>query len=91
MPFAPSVSTSSAPYAFCSLRLSMLMVSGITSTTLYPSAAPTIAAPMPVLPLVGSTMTSPFFSVPSFCIPRIIFAAILSFTEPPGLKNSSFA
>ena len=66
------------------------MLSGMQRITLKPSAAPHIATPIPVLPLVGSTIVSPCFSVPSASILVIILNAILSFTEPPGLKNSNF-
>jgi hypothetical protein len=37
------------------------IVSGITILTGYPNAAPTIANPMPVLPLVGSIIVCPGF------------------------------
>ena len=66
------------------------MVSGITSITLYPSAAPTIAKPMPVLPLVGSMIVDPALISPRFLASSSIASAARSFTEPDGLKNSSF-
>ena len=90
IPLAPSVSSSSAPYAFKNLRRSTLMVSGITSITLYPSAAPTIAKPIPVLPLVGSIIVDPALISPRFLASSSIASAARSFTEPDGLKNSSF-
>ena len=91
MPFAPSVSTSSAPYAFISCLRSTDIVSGITMIILYPLAAATAASPMPVLPEVGSMMTESGVSFPLFSASSIIAFAILSLTEPAGLKYSSFA
>ena len=44
-----------------------------------------------MLPLVGSMMTPPGLSLPSFSAASIIAIAILSFTLPPGLKDSTFA
>ena len=49
------------------------------------------ARPIPVLPEVGSMRVSPFFSSPVSILAVIIFRAILSFTDPPALKNSHFA
>ena len=46
---------------------------------------------MPVLPEVGSIITEPGFNTPLFSASSIIAFAILSFTEPEGLKYSSFA
>ena len=46
---------------------------------------------MPVLPLVGSTTRAPGASRPSRSAASIIETAMRSFTEPPGLKDSSFA
>ena len=45
---------------------------------------------MPVLPLVGSMISAPGFSLPSFSAASIMANAILSFTELPGLKDSTF-
>ena len=90
MPFAPSVSTSSAPYALRMLRLSTLMVSGMVSMILYPLDAAMAARPMPVLPEVGSMMTDPSLRSPFSSASSIIALAILSLTEPAGLKYSSF-
>src|SRR3989338_4206824 len=70
---------------------SWLIASGIVRITGYPLTAPTIARPMPVLPLVGSTITEPGFSSPFFLACSIMLSAILSFTLPPGLNISSFA
>jgi hypothetical protein len=44
-----------------------------------------------VLPLVGSTITEPAPTLPSRSAASIIATPILSLTEPPGLKYSSFA
>ena len=47
---------------------------------------------MPVLPLVGSTITERPGSIrPSSSAASIIATPIRSLTEPPGLKYSSFA
>ena len=91
MPLAPSVSTSSAPYAFISCLRSTDMVSGITMIIRYPLAAATDARPMPVLPLVGSIITDPSVRFPAASASSIIALAIRSFTEPAGLKYSSLA
>ena len=90
IPSAPGVSTNSAPYARSKLRRSKLIVSGITSTDLYPLAAAIIARPIPVFPLVGSMIVLSSFSSPFFSAASIIASAIRSFTLEPGLKNSSF-
>ena len=67
------------------------MVSGITIIILYPRAAATAARPIPVLPEVGSIITESAFNFPLFSASSIIALAILSLTEPAGLKYSSFA
>ena len=67
------------------------MVSGIVRISLYPFIADTRARPTPVLPLVGSMIVAPGFSLPSFSAASIIANPIRSFTLPPGLKNSTFA
>ena len=64
IPLAPSDNTTWAPYAFKRLRLSILIVSGITRMHLYPIEAAADASPMPVFPLVGSIMVYPSFSKP---------------------------
>src|SRR6187402_1863241 len=46
---------------------------------------------MPVLPLVGSTIVPPGFSLPSRSAASMILVAMRSFEEPPGLKYSTFA
>ena len=50
-----------------------------------------IASPMPVLPLVGSTIVPPGFSSPDASAASIMRSAIRSFTEPPGFMYSTFA
>ena len=90
IPFAPSVSSSFAPYACRSLRLSTLIVSGRVKMALYPLAAATAASPIPVLPLVGSMIVDPSFSIPFSSASRIMPHAILSLTEPAGFRYSSF-
>jgi len=67
------------------------MVSGIVKMILYPFAAATEARPMPVFPLVGSMITESGLSLPDASASSIIALAILSLTEPAGLKYSSFA
>src|SRR6478672_4898989 len=68
------------------------MPSGSVRTRSYPRAAQTIASAIPVLPLVGSTITErPGLISPSSSAASIIATPIRSLTEPPGLKYSSFA
>jgi hypothetical protein len=50
-----------------------------------------MASEMPVLPLVGSRMVAPGVSRPSACAASIMASAGRSFTEPVGLRSSSFA
>ncbi len=50
-----------------------LIVSGIVNTALYPLAAHKNAKPIPVLPLVGSTIVSPGLILPS----RLLFQSLL--------------
>ena len=58
----------------------------------YPRAAHTIASAIPVLPLVGSTISERPGSIrPSASAASIIATPIRSFTDPAGLKYSSFA
>src|SRR6266542_1952033 len=52
---------------------------------------PARARPMPVLPAVGSMIVPPFFRRPSRSARAIMPMPMRSFTEPPGLRNSSFA
>jgi hypothetical protein len=58
--------TTCAPSALSSRRRSMLIDSGIVSISLYPLAAQTNARAIPVLPLVGSTMTVSLSIFPAF-------------------------
>ena len=58
---------------------------------LYPFAAAIAASPIPVFPDVGSIIVEPGLSFPSLSACSIISFAILSFTDPAGLKYSSFA
>lgn len=66
IPLVPGVSTTSAPSAFKRLRRSILIVSGIVKTNLYPFTLDTKASPTPVLPLVGSMMVASGFNAPIF-------------------------
>ena len=67
------------------------MVSGISSVTLYPRAAPTNASAMPVLPLVGSISSLPGVSTPRFSASQIMDAPMRHFTEYAGLRPSILA
>ena len=49
------------------------------------------ANPIPVLPEVPSTIVPPGSNLPSLSASSTICNAVLSFTELPGLKNSTFA
>src|SRR4051812_5747168 len=46
---------------------------------------------MPVLPLVGSTMVPPGFSLPSRSAASMMREAMRSFEDPPGLRYSTLA
>ena len=50
--------------------------------------AATMARPMPVLPLVGSMMVPPGFSLPLRSASSTIDSAMRSLIEPPGLERS---
>jgi len=89
MPSVPGVKIISAPRAFKSFLLSTVIVSGITSLSLYPRAAHTHASAMPVFPLVGSRIVVPSLILPSLSACSIIARPILSFTLPIGLKDST--
>jgi hypothetical protein len=52
------------------------MLSGITSTSLYPFTAATIARPTPVLPDVGSIIVPPLRSLPVASASSTIDSAI---------------
>ena len=58
---------------------------------LYPLMILTIAILKPVLPLVVSTIVSPGFKIPFFSACSMIYKAILSLEECPGLKASTLA
>src|SRR3954462_8337647 len=58
---------------------------------LYPRCWATRARPMPVLPLVGSTIVPPGLSAPLASAASTMRTAIRSFTDPPGLRYSSLA
>ena len=91
IPPAPGVRTSSAPRAFSKLRRSVLIVSGMVRTSLYPLAAATNASPTPVFPLVGSIIVAPGFNKPFASASSIMASATRSFTLPAGLKYSNLA
>src|SRR5215813_3948720 len=50
-----------------------------------------MASPIPVLPLVGSTIVPPGLSAPVRSASSIIASAMRSFTLPPGLRDSTLA
>src|SRR3954464_6451668 len=58
---------------------------------LYPRCWATRARPMPVLPLVGSTIVPPGRSAPPASAASTMRTAIRSFTDPPGLRYSTLA
>ena len=89
IPFAPSVRTISAPYAFRIFLLSTLIVSGMVRMILYPFAAAIDARPIPVFPDVGSMITEPSFKSPFSSASSIMAFATRSFTLPAGLRYSS--
>ncbi|MBT9162661.1 MAG: hypothetical protein DDT27_01220 [Dehalococcoidia bacterium] len=91
IPSAPGVSTSSAPKADKSCLRSRDMVSGMVRISRYPRAAQTKARAMPVLPLVGSTITVSLLISPFSSASTIIDTPMRSFTLLMGLKDSSFA
>ena len=91
MPSDPSVKTSSAPYARMRLRRSSDMVSGIVMMRRMPRAAAMAARPIPVLPEVGSISTVSSSMRPVANASSIMAFATRSFTEPPGLNDSTFA
>ena len=91
MPRSAGVSSSRAPSRISILRRSIDMLSGITRISFSPLAAATKASAMPVLPLVGSTMTVSSLISPLASSASIMETPMRSFTEPIGLKNSSLA
>ena len=73
------------------MRRSRLIVSGMVSTSGMPRAAQTMARAMPVLPLVGSTITVSGPIRPAACAASIMATPMRSLTLLAGLKNSSLA
>src|SRR5215467_9500482 len=67
------------------------MSSGMVRMSRYPRTAHTMASPMPVLPLVGSTTVAPALRRPRRSASSIMLTAIRSFTLPPGLSDSILA
>src|SRR5215217_1138662 len=57
----------------------------------YPRCWATRARPMPVLPLVGSTIVPPGFRAPLASAASTMRTAMRSFTDPPGLRYSTLA
>ena len=49
-----------------------------------------MASPIPVLPLVGSIISTPGFRMPAASAASTMASAIRSFTQPAGLNDSSF-
>jgi len=88
---ACSTNTTSAPRALIIRALSGVFPLDITATKGYPFTAHTMASPVPVFPLVVSTMVCPDLSSPEASASSMIFRAILSFMLKPGFKSSSFA
>ena len=80
IPSEPGVSTISAPNARSRTRRSTDMVSGMVSVMGMPRAAATKASAMPVLPLVGSTISLPGPSTPRFSASQISAAPMRHFT-----------
>src|SRR6185437_576312 len=64
---------------------------GMQSCTGNPSAAPSMANAMPVLPLVASSRVLPGASNPRAMASRTIALAARSFTLPPGFTHSALA
>ena len=91
LPSVPGVSTSSAPKIDSNCLRSKDIVSGIVRRSLYPLAAQTKAREIPVLPLVGSTITVSFLMSPLSSASTIMATPILSLTLAMGLKDSSLA
>jgi hypothetical protein len=67
---------------------STLMSSGMVRMSRYPRTAHTMASPMPVLPLVGSTTVAPGRNRPRRSASSIMETAMRSLTLPPGLSDS---
>src|SRR5262245_40467843 len=80
--------TTRAPNARSPATFSCDILSGITNTQAYPRNAATSARPMPVLPLVASTMVPPGPSRPRRSASSTMLRATRSFIEPPGFRYS---
>ena len=80
-----------APTAFRTSNFSFDCLSVETQINLYPFTIDAKAKPIPVFPDVPSTIVPPVFNLPSFSASSIIFKAIRSLTEFPGLKLSTLA
>ena len=76
--------------AFKYLTLSCEALSDITNKHEYPFKIAAKARPIPVLPLVGSTINPPGLIFPSASAASSIAMPILSFTDPPGFLLSNF-
>jgi hypothetical protein len=89
-PSAGSVYRMFAPYA-CRIRFrSADTFSGTHNVTGNPSAAPSMAYAMPVLPLVESRSVLPGENLPVRRPSAMMLEAARSFTDPPGLYHSAF-
>src|SRR3954453_1366817 len=90
-PWSGSVQSTMAPYAFrIRLRSGDTLV-GMARWTGNPSAAPSMANAMPVLPLVASRRVLPGVRRRRAMASRTMLAAARSFTLPPGLAHSALA
>ena len=90
IPFATRRKDEFSAIGLIILRRSTLIVSQATITTLYPLAAPTHESPIPVFPLVASTIVAPVLGIPSCSAFSIMLKQYDLFTEEPGLNASSF-
>src|SRR4029450_10662985 len=79
----------SAPNAFSASTFSFDCLSVVVKMHLYPFTTAAMARPMPVLPDVPSMIVPPGLSAPLRSASSIIFTAIRSLIELPGLKVSS--
>lgn len=86
LPASVSVLTTIDPREFRISSFSCDILSGRVKTVCHP-----LTRPIPVYPLVGSTIIVVDFSNPFFSAFSIIFFAILSLKEPPRNKNSHLA
>mmetsp|Transcript_12354 Transcript_12354/g.20110 ORF Transcript_12354/g.20110 Transcript_12354/m.20110 type:complete len:209 (-) Transcript_12354:91-717(-) len=92
MPFAAGVSLTSAPKALRRTRRSIDILSGMVKMSLYPLEAATMASPIPVFPLVGSTRVDlPGEISPRASASSIMLRAMRSLTLLAGLEDSSLA